>query len=59
MQGLVINDFSSDVSCLLDFFQELVLASDLQMDEPVFILVAVKSAAEMGLVLLLHLAKIG
>lgn len=58
VEGLIVDYFGAEVSRLLNFFQKLVLAPNLQIDESVLILVAVQSAIEVGLILLLYLVSI-
>ena len=59
MQRLIIKNFRPKITGLLDFFQELVFATDLEVDEPVLVLVPVQSSMEVGLILLLHLCLVG
>lgn len=58
VEGLIVDYFGAKVSRLLNFFQKLVLAPNLQIDESVLLLVAVQSAIEVGLVLLFYLVSI-
>ena len=58
VEGLIVDYFGAEVPRLLNFFQKLVLAPNLQIDESVLILVAVQSAIEVGLILLLYLVGI-
>ena len=58
MEGLIIDDFGIKVTSLLNFFQKLIFAPNLQINESILFLKTVQSATEMGLVLLLRLALI-